>query len=173
MLNFGILGVYLGPLEPRHNIQLQLWRNNYDIWKWCRQNDLISDFDQMDWFERQYKDPTIKMYGVFNSEETLVGACGLTSIDLINRRAEFSLYIGPEHQGLGYGPRALKILLLHAFRNLGLNQVWGETYEGNPASTMFESLGFKKDGTRRKFYFRDGEFIDCHLYSIFESELVL
>lgn len=173
MLSFGIHGVYLGPLDSHHNELIRSWRNDYEIWRWCRQNDLISDIDQAKWFERQSKDPSIKMYGVFSNIDELVGVCGLTSIDQVNRRAEFSLYIGVNHQEQGYGRKALKILLQHGFKNLGLHQIWGETFEDNPAASMFESLGFKHDGTRRSFYFKDGKFIDCHLYSVFESELVL
>lgn len=107
-------------------------------------------------------------------EETTVpiGVCGLTSIDMEARKAEFSLYIGPEHQGKGYGSEALKLLLYHGFLNLGLNQIWGETFDKNPAAKMFEELGFKKDGTRRQFYMKSGKLIDCHLYSILRDEWV-
>jgi RimJ/RimL family protein N-acetyltransferase len=109
------------------------------------------------------------MYGVMRQGD-LVGVCGLTSIDLINQRAEFSLYIGPEYQGLGYGKAALLTLITHGFRVLNLNCIWGETFNKNPAAEMFEELGFKKEGTRRDFYFRDGRFINAHLYSLLRSE---
>jgi RimJ/RimL family protein N-acetyltransferase len=129
--------------------------------------------DQEGWFERQAKDPSVRMYRIEFGAEKLretVGVCGLTSLDFANRRAEFSLYIGPEHQQRGFGRRALATLLVHGFQNLGLNLIWGETFEGNHAAKMFESLGFKKEGTRRQFYWKDGRFIDAHLYSITRDE---
>lgn len=155
------------------------WRNDHDVWRWCRQNDLISDAAQLRWFENQDQDRTIKMYKIMAAFKTAdmppplpVGVCGLTSIDATNRRAEFSLYIAPNYKGLKLGAGALRCLLTHGFKNLGLNLIWGEVFAGNPALQTFADLGFKKDGIRREFYFRDGEFIDSHLISIKSSEWV-
>lgn len=176
------MNLYLAPLDSSDMGMVRNWRNRYEIWRWCRQDDLISDAAQIRWFNRQSEDPTIKMYKVMI--ETLVqekdkepetkahaaGVCGLTSIDLKNRRAEFSLYLAPELHGKGFGKIALKTLLLHGFQNLGMNVIYGETFDSNPAARMFEKLGFRKEGTRRQFYFRDGRFIDAHLYSITSEE---
>lgn len=165
-------GVSLRKLESDESTKAKTfkWRNDKAIWRWCRQNDLISRAQHDAWFTKQASDPTIRMYGVHDCEGQLVGVCGLTSIDPINRRAEFSLYIGTQHQGVGFGRAALSTLLSHAFRNLGLHLVWGESFDDNPAMSVFESLGFKKEGVRRDFYFRDGKFIDAHLYSIKAEE---
>jgi len=141
-------------------------RNLTDVRCWCRQYDLISVADQLEWFDRQHIDSTIKMYEVINGKEDLVGVCGLTDICHINRRAEFSLYIFPEHKLKGYGREALEILFTHGFSNLGLNTIWGETFDGNPARNLFLDIGMMHEGTRNDFYFRNGHFIDAHLYSI-------
>lgn len=168
-----LLHLSLAPLDSSDMYYVRSWRNDYRIWKWCRQNDFISDADQMRWFEAQAKDPTIKMYKIViaftkeGKDEILpVGVCGLTSIDQTNRRAEFSLYIAPAFQGKDFGQKALECLLTHGFKNLGLNVIWGEVFDGNPALKLFESIGFKHEGIRRDFYFRDGKFIDAHLISI-------
>lgn len=149
---------------------LRQWRNNPKIWKWCRQYDLISEVDQERWFEKQASDPSISMYGVCDQHGHLIGVCGFTSIDLINRRAEFSLYIAPDKHGNGYGKKALLALFSHGFMNFGLNCIWGETFENNPAINLFESIGMKQEGTRRDFYYRDGHFIGAHLYSLLRPE---
>lgn len=99
-----------------------------------------------------------------------VGVCGFTSIDMTNRRAEFSLYTAPQFQGRGFGTQALRCLLTHGFGNLGLHVVWGEVFDGNPALEKFLSVGFQKEGIRRDFYFRDGKFIDAHLISMRSDE---
>lgn len=174
--------VFLAPLDSTDMGLVRTWRNDHKIWKWCRQHDLVSDAEQVRWFNRQSEDQTIKMYKVMIETVTQekdkepetkvhpVGVCGLTSIDLVNRRAEFSLYLAPDLHGKGLGKIALKALLLHGFTNLGLNSIWGECFQGNPAAKMFEKLGFQCDGIRRQFYFRDGRFIDAHLYSITAEE---
>ena len=157
---------------------IRCWRNDYDIWKWCRQNDFISDFEQREWFDKQAKDPAIKMYKIVLSgkndkeEDTLkiVGVCGFTSINPWCRRAEFSLYIAPAYQKNGFAEQAMKLLLGHGFDNLGFHLIYGEVFEGNPASKLFNDLGFYFDGTRRDFYFRDGKFIDADIISMTEFE---
>jgi len=163
-------GVSLRPINRCHMEMLRQWRNDPLIWRWCRQNDLISDIQQERWFEKQAFDPTIKMYLIQADDGALgnpfVGVCGLTDINLWNRRAEFSLYVIPEFQGKGLAKAALRTLCWHGFRNLGLNTIWGETFDGNPAAKMFEELWFQKEGTRKQFYFRNGKFIDAHLYSL-------
>lgn len=163
----------LKALDRAHVAQARAWRNLWAVWQWTRQNDLISDLEQERWYERQSTDPTVRMYAVVmkvGAAETLVGVAGLTSIDWPNRRAEFSLYIGPEHQKNGHGRAALATLLMHAFQNLGLHQVWGETFHGNPALKLFGEMGFTLDGKRREAYWKDGTWIDSYMISILEGE---
>lgn len=164
MIDFGY-GVSLDRIRLVDLEILRQWRNDYRIWRWCRQNDLISEIDQDAWYERQAKDPSISMYKILDKNEC-IGVCGLTSIDYINRRGEFSLYIAPKYQTFGFSKMALKTLFRHGFSNIGLNRIWGETFEGNFAASLFEGMGMKKEGTRKEFYFRDGDFIDADLYSI-------
>lgn len=146
------------------------WRNDERISKWCRQYDALHFLNHENWFESQASDKSISMYAIQAGSDPIVGVCGLTSIDLINRRAEFSMYIGPEHQGNGYGEAALRALIHKGFYSYGLNSIWGETFDGNHAIKMFKRVGMKLEGTRRESYYRDGRFIDAHLVSILRSE---
>jgi ribosomal-protein-alanine N-acetyltransferase len=163
------VNIFLAALDYQDRELIRGWRNHYDVWKWCRQNGPISDFEQELWFQRQANDKTVQMYKVMATGSEFnepVGVCGLTSIDMVNRRAEFSLYIAPHLHRHGLGKGALHCLLHHGFNHMGLHVIWGETFDGNPAARMFEKMGFVKEGTRRDFYFRDGRFIDAHIYSI-------
>lgn len=173
MIDFGY-GVILRRLGEKDLGPILAWRNDRRVFAWCRQYDLISEGAHRQWFERQSMDQSISMYGICTTDQHrhdyLVGVCGLTSIDHMNKRAEFSLYISPDDHGHGLGTKALQTLLKHGFLNLGLHCIWGETFSGNPAARIFEKLGMVKDGTRRDFYFRDGKFIDCHIYSLLRSD---
>lgn len=165
--------IELRALDSTDAVRVREWRNDYRVWRWCRQSELISDVDQLAWFERQSKDPTVKFYGVWlrvGTGSELVGVAGFTSICTLNRRAEFSLYIAPERQRQGLGKQALSVLLTHGFKNLGLEQIWGEVLHGNHAIKVFKDLGFKLDGKRRAFYFKDGQTWDAYLISILRSE---
>ena len=162
-------GVQLEPLDSSHLEKAREWRNRPEIYKWCRQKTLISDAEHLRWFESQSKDPSIQMFAITNSGKH-IGVCGFTSIDMLCRRAEFSLYVAPEFHGSGYGGVALQTLLDHGFKDFGFNSIWGETFEDNAAAKMFERVGMKKEGTRRQFYFKNGKFIDAHIYSVLAEE---
>lgn len=161
--------VSLGPLDRHFMHLIKEWRNDYATWRTCRQNDLISDYAQEKWYERQAQDPSIKMY-IIKAEGKPVGVCGLTSIDPWNHRAEFSLYIAPNERKHGHGRAALQTLVSHGFYTLGLNCIWGESFEGNAAQKIFQDLGFKLEGSRRAFYYREGEYLDAQLYSLLRDE---
>ena len=151
-------------------------RNDPRVYRWCRQNNLITDLQQEEWIKKISFDPSIRMYTIWTHHSTshgveLVGVCGLTSIDLINKRAEFSCYIDPDHQKKGFAKDALKALFKYGFEEMNLNIIWGETFSDNHAQHLFEKMGMVKEGVRRDFYFKAGKYCDAILYSIKRTEI--
>lgn len=146
------------------------WRNSPEVNAWTRQNGFINHDDMERWLQRIATDPTIKMFGIESEADGIVGTAGLTSIDLIHGKAEFSLLIGPEYHRKGYGKAALIELLKYAFKNYQLNVVFGESFEGNPAIPLFQKLGFQLEGKLRKRYFKNGTLIDSYMLSILREE---
>lgn len=164
-------GVTLGPLSLIEPDLLYKWRNNPKIYKWCRQYEPLEKWEHEAWLKSLPARGDISMYSIIGTDKFIpIGVCGLTSIDHINRHAEFSLYIGSEYQGSGLGEKALKTLVKHGFDVLNLNHIFGETFEGNSAALTFKKVGFKHEGTRRGYYYRDGQYIDAHIYSILKDE---
>ena len=150
------------------------WRNDPKIYRWCRQYRKISEPEHERWLRKINIDTTICMFGI-QTEDALevrrnIGVCGFTSIDMINRSAEFSLYIAPDYQKLGNGSRALLALLSTGFGEWGFNRIWGEVYADNPAMKMFEYCGFKKEGKRKQAYFREGKFIDATMVAVLAGD---
>ena len=146
-------------------------RNDPGVYKWCRQYAPLHWSGHEAWYNWQATSKDCEMFAVerldsgYNLSDP-VGVCGLTSIDYINSRGEFSLYIKRENQGCGFGREALILLFDFGFNTLGLNRIWGESFEKNPASSTFLSLGMEHEGVRKEFYFRNGNYIDANLYSI-------
>ncbi len=121
----------------------------------------------LNWYKNQVFDAKLSMFVVLDHQSRMCGVCGLTDIDMINRRAEFSCYIDPMLQGAGLGSITLKTLFMHGFKDLGLNRIWGETFVDNPAFDLFtKRLGMEHEGSRKGYYYVDGRFVDCHLVSI-------
>jgi len=152
-------------------------RNIQGIYSQCRQYAPLHWESHLEWYDWQRKDPNTEMFvfedmvSTYSEKPVLVGVCGLTSIDWINRRAEFSCYINPTFHKKGYGTAALEELFDFGFYSLNLNSIWGETFEGNPAYHVFtKKLDMTVEGTRRQFYYKDGKYIDAHLLSITRSE---
>lgn len=134
---------------------------------------MLTESAHLDWFYRQAKDQAIQMYEIHPHEIGRVGVCGLTSINRLNRNAEFSLYIAPEYQKQGFATPALLTLFYHAFKNMNLKQIWGETFFDNPAQEIFRKIGMMEDGRRRQFYFKDGGYHDAILFSIMDHEFLM
>lgn len=163
-------GIRLGPLSNIDPSVLRGWRNDFNIYRWCRQIDPIEVWEHGAWIESLAHRSDIKMHLIMKLDGTPIGVCGLTSIDMVNRSAEFSLYIEPGSQRGGYGQAALKTLCAYGFLMLGLNHIFGETLADNPAAYMFTRVGFTFDGIRRRYYYRYGRFIDAHLYGLLDEE---
>lgn len=178
MIDYGH-GVVLDYVSNKDKDQFFHWRNDYSIWKWCRQNGPLTYTQHLNYWHLVDSCLDSKFFSIVGNESTLgcatpqvktIGCAGLTSIDYLNSRAEFSLYIAPEHQKKGFGKKALKTLFSYGFGQLNMNSIWGETFQGNPALKMFLEIGMRKDGTRRSFYYRDGNYIDCDLVSVLRNE---
>lgn len=151
--------------------QTWLWRNDPRIYRWCRQASPVSWNHHSRYWERIDRDPNSKMYHL-DVKGQHVGVFGLTSIDWINRRAEVSLYIDPDQHLKGLGYKGAKVLMRQAFKVLNLNCIWGEAFDGSPAIGLFKKCGFKEEGRRRQFYYRDGKYVDAILFSLTRGEYV-
>lgn len=81
-------------------------------------------------------------------------------------------YIGEkELWGKGAAREIMKELLEYCFTFLHMERVTLDYYTGNKrAYTLYESLGFKKEGVARNATKKDGQYYDLHLMSILRSE---
>ena len=101
-----------------------------------------------------------------------VGLVGLVGIEWENRLAEISMMINPSEKGKGYGTKALGLLLAKGFRELNLENIYGECYTCNPAICFWKKmiarysiLSYSTTLPNRKFW--DGKYWDG-LYFNFE-----
>lgn len=109
---------------------------------------------------------------VLKENDKLIGNVSFGDVDLIHRNAMLQIFIGDEeNRDRGYGKEAIKLLLEYGFNNLNLNNIMLNVYSFNKrAIKLYESLGFKKFGTRHKSHYFKGQFYDEIQMEILKDE---
>lgn len=163
----------LRELEKNDISVINKWRNNPDIisslgapFRYINQ-----DVDEK-WFDNYMinRGNSVRCAVLFN--DNLVGLVSLTSIDTLNRSAEFHIMIGDiSSQNKGAGSFATNEMLNHAFNNLNLHRISLSVLEDNTrAQHVYEKVGFKKEGVLRKVFFKNGIYVNAFIYSILKNE---
>ncbi len=107
-----------------------------------------------------------------NLEGQIIGSASLKGINSRNRTAELGIAIfEPKNFNKGYGTEATKLILKVAFSVLNLNRIELNVYEYNSrAKHVYEKIGFKEIGKRRKFMYYGGKYYDSFLMDILATE---
>lgn len=102
----------------------------------------------------------------------LIGLSMLKDINLVNRNAEFAIYIGDlEHRGKGLSKEATLLTFDFAFNKLGLNRVFLKVRIDNvKAINLYKSLGMIEEGNLRNSVFKNGVFHNELIFSILKEE---
>ena len=102
----------------------------------------------------------------------LKGVCQIHSIDWPHRKGFFGIYIGDStDRAAGLGYMATTLLLDYAFRGLDFERVGIEVIAPNvKAKSLYEGLGFVREGALRQAYFHNGARVDIDLYGMLKSE---
>ena len=93
----------------------------------------------------------------------LIGITVLKDINLINRSAEIAIYIGDKKfRGKGFSKEATLETLHFGFYKLGLNRIFLKVLNDNKiAIKLYESIGFRKEGTLIESVFKNNCFNKC------------
>lgn len=106
------------------------------------------------------------------NDQLLIGITVLKNINLINRSGEMAIYIGEkEYKGKGLSKIATRKTLQFGFKQLNLNRISLKVLEhNNVAQSLYEKIGFHKEGELRQSIFKDGTYLNECVYSILKSE---
>lgn len=101
-----------------------------------------------------------------------IGQIVLSSISAVHRSCEFSIRIGQEiNRGRGVGASAIKLMLRHAWNDLGLHRVSLTVLETNyRAIRACERAGFVKEGVLRDAAFIDDLWVNLMVMSVLSSD---
>ena len=74
-------------------------------------------------------------------------------------------------RGRGLGKEAMLAMMKYCFEELNLKRLYLDHYTGNPASFLYQSLGFKYEGVLRDNCRKNGRLYDVHLMSMLASRI--
>ena len=160
----------LTPLEDSDLDLLYTWQNQPSL------RDLTMGFrfpvqreTVKEWIRHQ-REQNSKSRVVFaiRHQETLVGTAQLHSIDQYQRRASLGIYIGEgKRRNIGLGFVSCSLIIDYAFNGLDIRKIGLEVVSINSnAITLYEKLGFKKEGVKISEYFLDGKYLDVVVYGL-------
>ena len=156
----------LRPMEESDLRWVAEERNDPECRRWFRQSELLSMKDQEEWFFHT----DMRSYVAVDDDGHNIGVLSLSHIDPIARKCEFSIMILPEYRDKGYGHKALWELLLHAFQDLNMEQVYSDVFANNPTLDKYLKWGFKEYGKLPNWYWKGGQYIDSVIISITKDE---
>ncbi|WP_209441042.1 GNAT family N-acetyltransferase [Streptomyces violaceorubidus] len=101
----------------------------------------------------------------------LVGEVVLYEWDPAARSCTFRTLLGPRGRDRGLGSEATRLIVGHAFAQVGLHRVQLEVYADNPrARRAYEKAGFVVEGVRREAALRGGTRVDEVLMAVLDHE---
>ncbi len=103
----------------------------------------------------------------------LVGYGALDGINWRNRVAWLAVALSSDYWGRGLGREAVRLMLSYAFGELELHRVQLTVFASNgPAISMYEAVGFQREGVYREFLQRDGQRVDMLLMGMLAREWI-
>lgn len=115
----------------------------------------------------------VTVFGIeHNGDSKLIGISLLKDLNMINRSAEFAIYIGDKaYRGKGYSKEATLETLRFGFNKLGLNRIFLRVLEDNlPAKKLYDSLNFSVEGILRSSVFKNNTYKNEVVMAILKEE---
>jgi [ribosomal protein S5]-alanine N-acetyltransferase len=116
-----------------------------------------------DVLKKQNKNPPEELQLVIEIDGEVAGVVGLNRIE--NYKTELGYWLAEKHWGKGIMTKAANLLTKYAFNELKLKRVYALVMVQNKGSSrVLEKLGFSHEGILKKHSYKNGKFIDMHIY---------
>jgi len=169
---------YFFPLSKEDLSSIKDWRNTQmDI---LRQWRPLTDRNQENWYHVVSEDNHQVIFSIKECNQDaatqLIGYCGITNIDYINRRGEISFLVDPSRAEdlILYQPdifAVLNHLCQYGFDRLNLHKLFTETFDFRVKHiSLLEQFGMHLDGVIREHQYIRGNYHNSVIHSILQSE---
>lgn len=140
------------------------WRNKDFVRKNFIYQDLFTRESHLNWYKNMVLTGRVYQFIIEDiAQNKPIGSIYLRDVDMINKKAEYGIFIGEKSAlGQGFGTEAGELLLKFAFESLRLHKVFLRVFSCNKgAISSYQHIGFVQDG-----FFRDDIKINDQYYDI-------
>jgi RimJ/RimL family protein N-acetyltransferase len=118
--------------------------------------------------ESKKKSGMLLNFAIRNREKKLIGGISYhLKYGITSHKDEIGYWLGRDYRNKGIMTRVVSAFCTYGFENLNLVRIEATVFEHNISSCrVLEKCGFEFEGILKKFYVKDGEFIDVRLYAI-------
>jgi len=149
---------------------LNKWANDPEIQNWLGGWHFPTNMnDTQKWFASLSVSSLNQRFSIHTEELGLIGTANLVDIDWKNKNAFHGMLLGDkEIRGKGFAVDTVMAIMKYAFEELGLNRLDGSIIEYNEASIKMYvgKCGWKREGIKRNWYFRNNRYWDCILVGV-------
>jgi RimJ/RimL family protein N-acetyltransferase len=169
--------IYLRALDFDDLERTYKWHNDIVLWELLMTPfRYVSRASEEEWLRKKqsYSNDEVNLAICLTDNSQHIGNIYLREINWIARQGHLAgVLIGdPEHRSKGYGTAALRLLIEHAFGDLGLRRMYGYALEEHQSSIrMMEKCGFVVEGKLRKHAFKAGKFKDVVIMGLCAEDL--
>ena len=168
--------VRLRAVEPEDLEMLRTIKNDAEIEKcivgWSYP---ISVRQQQQWYESYLNNNNQFFWIIETKEEGPVGYARLGNINWQTRTAQPGgvSIINSKYMSKGIATDAYMTLLKFAFFEMNLHRINESILDFNIASQkLFEKVGYKREGVKRKAVYKNGEYHDLIIYGILKEDYI-
>jgi len=159
--------------SPEDKTDLLRYADNRSIWRNLT-HAFPSPYTAADadaWFRRLADTPEPTHWAIEVDGEAAGGIGVSLNEGVFAKSAEFGYWLGEPFWGRGITTEASKAVIPYVMDRFDLCRLEAGVFAWNPASMrVLEKCGFEREGIARASVFKDGELIDCVLYSFVDRK---
>lgn len=146
--------------------------NNRKIWLNVR-NAFPHPYNEADaeWWISSVLENEVKTKFAIAVSGKVVGGIGLEiNEDIHSKTMEIGYWLGEEYWNQGIITEAIQAIVKHVFANFDIMRLEARVYDWNIGSMRaLEKSGFEKEAILKKRVFKDGKYVDEHIFIKFKE----
>ena len=167
------MNVTIRPITYNDTDNIVRWRNSDFVNKRFLYRAQFTPESHNNWMKNMVETKKVYQF-IISCDAKDVGSIYLRDVDLVNKKAEYGVFIGEaDYLGKGVGQTATKLILDFAFTQLKLHKVFLRVLSDNiGAIKSYEKSGFVQEGFFKDEIFADGKYESVIFMAVFNKEEV-